>query len=85
MADGRICPFCGTAASGPACPSCGRDPAASRRVCAKCGKATPIGEAACCHCGEQKRSDLAWKIPVIVLLFALAVILSVVVAMARGF
>lgn len=83
MGEGRICPFCGAAAPGPACPACGRDPTANRRVCAKCGKATPIAASACCHCGAPKGSELAWKIPVIVLLFVLAFVVSVVVAMLR--
>jgi predicted amidophosphoribosyltransferase len=83
VAEERPCPFCGGPASGPACPSCGRDPTSSRRVCPRCGKTTPTAEAACCHCGEGKSSDLAWKIPVIVAMFVLAFILSVVLALVR--
>jgi hypothetical protein len=44
---------------------------------------TPTSEPACCHCGARARSELAWKIPVIVALFVAAFILSIVVASIR--
>jgi predicted amidophosphoribosyltransferase len=79
----RTCPFCGAAASGQRCPSCGRDPTASRRVCEKCGKSTPLSEGTCCHCSAPPGSELAWKIPVIILLFALAFAVSIAVGLLR--
>jgi hypothetical protein len=38
---------------------------------------TPTAEAVCCHCGARARSDLAWKIPLIVALFILAFLLGI--------
>jgi len=35
------------------------------------------------HCGARRRSELAWKVPLIVALFAAAFVLSVVLAMVR--
>ncbi len=84
MAEERTCPFCGSpSAVGAPCPGCGRDPAAARRVCAKCGKGTPIPEGVCCHCGAGAGSDLSWKIPVIILIFALAFAVSILVGFLR--
>jgi len=79
----RDCPFCGGAAPGARCPACGRDPTANRRICDACGKATPLSERACCHCSAKSRSDLSWKVPVIILLFAAAFALSLILALIR--
>ena len=79
----RPCPFCGTSVEAGACRYCKRDPTAARRVCGQCTKMTPVAEAPCCHCGARAGSELAWKVPVIIAMFALAVVVSVALAMVR--
>lgn len=76
---GQPCPFCGAPRDGDLCPSCHRDGRARRRVCATCGQVTPVAEPVCCRCGEKARSDLRWKLPVIVLIFAAALALAILV------
>jgi predicted amidophosphoribosyltransferase len=76
------CPFCEQATEAPVCAHCGRDPTIRRRVCGGCKKMTPSGEPACCHCSRRFRSDLAWKIPTIIVMFAVAVVLSLVIQIA---
>ncbi len=76
-APARRCPFCEAGAPGAQCPSCGRNTTAPRRPCKTCGRMTPAAEAACWNCGAVVRSELRWKVPVIVLLFVAACILSV--------
>lgn len=75
----RQCPFCDAQTDGARCRSCGRDPTAPRFVCSECGKMTPEAEDQCSHCGAQQTSDLAWKVPVIILLFVAAFVLAFVV------
>lgn len=75
----RTCPFCGAAASVKVCEACGRDPTAVRRVCRACQKQTPAKEATCCHCGAPQRSELPWKLVLIVLMFVAAFGLAVLV------
>lgn len=70
------CPFCEGEVRERVCTSCGRDAMAIRRVCHACGKMTPSSEATCCHCGRAFRSDLRWKIPVIIALFVVAFMLA---------
>jgi hypothetical protein len=43
----------------------------------------PSGERVCRYCGAAFRSDLRWKIPLIVLLFLLAFVISVLLALLR--
>lgn len=74
---GRVCPYCGVPAPGQMCANCRRDTTARRRICPKCGRITPSAEPACMSCGKRYTSDLAWKIPVIVLLFIVVVIISI--------
>jgi hypothetical protein len=74
---GRVCPYCGSAAPGQTCPACNRDTTAPRRVCAKCGRITPMTEPVCVGCQTPYRSDLMWKVPVIVALFIAAIILAI--------
>jgi RNA polymerase subunit RPABC4/transcription elongation factor Spt4 len=76
---GRNCPFCGAVGQGAVCCSCGRDTAAARRPCKKCGRMVPTAEQSCWNCGAAFRSDLWWKIPVIVLLFLAAIIISIAI------
>jgi hypothetical protein len=38
---------------------------------------TPLNEAACSHCGQAIRCELRWKVPVIILMFAVAIGVSV--------
>ncbi len=74
-----VCPFCQGAVRERVCAVCGRDPTAIRRLCKHCGKMSPANEATCCHCGRAFRSDLRWKIPLIIALFIAAFILSVLI------
>jgi hypothetical protein len=43
----------------------------------------PSGERACWNCGAAFRSDLRWKIPLIIFLFLLAFVISVLLALLR--
>jgi hypothetical protein len=79
----RNCPFCGSPAAAQFCGSCGRDTNAARRPCGKCGRLSPSSESACRNCGAGFKSDLRWKVPLIVFLFLLAFVLSIVVAMLK--
>lgn len=72
-----LCPFCGGRDPGALCLDCGRDKAAPRRVCRQCEHQTPLAEAACHACGHRAVSDLRWKVPVIVAMFAAALAVSV--------
>ena len=84
------CPFCDStvelAFGERDCPSCGRDRTAPRRLCGnkQCGRMTPKAEKACVHCGQNTKSELRWKIPVIILLFVLAFGIALVVAILEG-
>ncbi len=73
------CHFCDARVVGETCGSCGRDQAARRRVCAKCKKMTPVAEPQCSHCGQTFRNELRWKIPVIMIMFVVAIGVSVAV------
>jgi RNA polymerase subunit RPABC4/transcription elongation factor Spt4 len=76
------CPFCERESEGGICAHCGRDPTGRRRVCDDCKKITPSGEPICCHCGKRFRTELAWKIPAIIVMFVVAAVLSVVIRIA---
>ena len=71
------CPFCGGETPGPYCTKCGRQRNTSRRVCHACSELTPKDEVNCCHCGEAPRNELAWKIPAIIVMFVVAIGLSI--------
>ncbi len=74
------CPFCGDCTGTPAsCGGCRRDKRAPRRSCPACRKFTPMAEPACCHCRQTFTSELAWKVPVIVLMFVAALVVAVLV------
>ena len=73
------CVFCGAAKVGDTCPACRRDTRASRRICARCSRQTPLDEPVCCHCGIALRSDLSWKVPLIVFLFLAATAVATIV------
>ena len=75
------CPFCDDVRGGQPCGTCGRapDPDLSRRPCPACQQMTPLNEPACCHCGQTIRSELRWKVPVIILMFVVAIAVSVLV------
>jgi len=75
---GRPCPFCGTPVAGPLCQTCGQDPTAPRRPCRKCGRPTPSAVKQCLHCHAAQGSEMPGKIIIIVLMFAAAFILSIV-------
>ena len=40
-------------------------------------------ERVCPNCGAAFRSDMSWKIPLIVLLFVLAFVISILLALVR--
>ena len=82
-ASARPCPFCGAEVAGGRCPGCGRDVTARRRVCPRCHRMTPADEPVCSHCGAAFRSELRWKIPLIIALFVLAFIVAVALQLAR--
>lgn len=79
----RTCPFCRAAAESRVCPACGRDTTAPRRPCASCGRIVPVAERVCYACGAAHTSEMWWKIPLIVLLFVLAFVVSIVLALLR--
>jgi len=78
----RNCPFCGEVAEGDSCQSCGLPVTASRRVCTKCGKITLSQDSKCVHCGMVKPNELAWKIPLIIILFIIAFVITVLIQLA---
>ncbi len=80
---GRVCPFCGANAPAQFCGSCGRDTTAPRRPCAKCRRMVPSVERACWNCGAGFKSDMRWKIPLIVFLFLLAFVISILLALLK--
>jgi hypothetical protein len=43
----------------------------------------PSSERACRNCGAVFRSDLRWKVPLIVFLFLLAFVISVLLALVK--
>lgn len=77
----RSCPFCGAPATAQFCGSCGRNTNAPRRPCGSCGRMSPSGESACWNCGAGFKSDMRWKIPLIVFLFLLAFVVSILIAL----
>ncbi len=81
---GRVCPFCGAPADAAKfCGSCGRATTAPRRPCGQCRRMVPTGERACWNCGAVFKSDMRWKIPLIIFLFILAFIISILLALVR--
>ena len=78
----RACPFCGVRSGERTCPGCRRDVTAARRPCASCGKLTPTAEKACCQCGVSHKSDMRWKVPLIIFLFVAAIALSIVLQLS---
>jgi len=73
----RLCPFCGANARHELCPGCGRNVGLPRLICTSCQKQTPKAEKVCCHCGQSQKSDLRWKLPLIIAMFVAAAILTV--------
>ena len=80
-----LCPYCREPlySGHSCCGRCGRDPSAPRRPCPKCGRVTPTAERACWNCGAAFKSDMRWKVPLIVALFLLSFVLSVAVALVK--
>ena len=74
-----VCPFCGGTTNQQRCGWCGRDTTAPRRPCKNCLRMVPSYEPACWNCGAKLKSDLNWKIPLIILMFALAIALSILI------
>ncbi len=75
----RPCPFCSGQVPDRICPECGRDATRSRRKCGKCGGMSPTIEASCCHCYAPFKSELRWKVPLIIGIFLAAIILSIII------
>jgi uncharacterized integral membrane protein len=46
---------------------------------------TPTAERICWNCGEVFKSDMRWKVPLIVALFLLSFVIGVVLALVRVF
>lgn len=80
---GRACPFCGAPSAAKMCAACGRDTTAPRRPCERCRRMVPSNERVCWNCGASFKSEMWWKVPLIVLLFLLAFAISVVLALVR--
>jgi hypothetical protein len=80
---GRVCPFCAAPAPVQMCTACGRDTTAPRKVCKTCGKMVPSADKTCWNCRAVFTSELAWKIPVIILIFAAAFALAIVLQLAK--
>jgi hypothetical protein len=79
------CPYCRAplVAGSPRCEQCGRDPSARRRPCPKCARVTPSVEPVCWNCGTAFKSDMRWKVPLIIALFLLSFVLTVLLALVR--
>jgi predicted amidophosphoribosyltransferase len=78
------CPFCKSPAVPPRCPRCGRDPTAARRQCPRCLQMTPVGEPPCMHCGARPSNDVAWKLPLLLLLgLVLSIAMAIFAALVR--
>ena len=73
------CPFCDDPSGGEPCGACGRAPNIGRRPCPACKKMTPLNEPACSHCEQAIRSEMRWKVPVIILMFVTAIGVSLAV------
>lgn len=74
-----VCPFCGGTSNTQICNWCGRDTTAPRRPCPHCKRMALTTEPVCWSCGLKFKSDLNWKIPVIILMFVLAIVLSILI------
>jgi len=44
---------------------------------------TPSAETACWQCGAAFKSDMRWKVPLIIALFLLSFVLTVLLALVR--
>ncbi len=80
---GRACPFCGAPAVAQFCGACGRDTTGPRRPCRRCARMMPSKERSCWNCGAVFKSDMRWKIPLIVFLFLLAFAISAALALLK--
>jgi hypothetical protein len=78
----RPCPYCRMPATMQFCETCGRDTTAPRRPCPHCRQMVPSNEPRCWNCGTQFRNEMWWKIPLIVLIFVIAIILSLIIRFA---
>jgi predicted amidophosphoribosyltransferase len=79
----RACPFCGAPAPGQFCPACRRDTTWARRPCPRCGRMVPSLEQTCWSCGAHFRSELWWKVPLIILLFLITFVISILLALLK--
>ncbi len=80
--EARRCPFCEASTTERSCQSCKRDTTAPRGPCQSCGRMKPTAEPRCWHCGGEVKSDLRWKIPLIIVLFLAAMVLSILLHLA---
>lgn len=53
-----------------------------QRVCPRCKELSPAIGGACNYCGAPFTSDLRWKVPLIILLFAIAIAVSIAIQFA---
>jgi hypothetical protein len=83
VSEGRRCPYCSAPAPERICPSCRRDTMAPRRPCPQCGRLSPTSESKCWNCGTPFKSELRWKIALIIALFVLAFVVNFVLAAIR--
>ncbi len=78
-----VCIFCGGKTHRNRCIKCQRDQSVKRLVCRNCNEMTPSAEPECCHCGEAIKSELRWKIPLIIAIFAISFMISVILAFLK--
>ena len=76
----RLCPFCKAPAPGQQCPSCHLDTTAPRRPCPTCGQMVPSQYKVCWNCGRKFKSEMQWKVPLIILIFILCFIISILIS-----
>jgi hypothetical protein len=74
----RTCPFCSNSSPSLVCSFCGRDTTVPRKICRGCGKMVPMEDANCWNCGSHFRNELAWKIPVAILIGIISLLLGMI-------
>ncbi|MFT4703696.1 MAG: putative amidophosphoribosyltransferase [Bradymonadia bacterium] len=75
------CPFCSGEIAGVNCVSCGTDITAPRTVCKGCGTLKLSSSKSCEQCGTLHRSEMTWKIPLIIGMFIIVIIINVALAL----
>lgn len=75
----RVCPFCSEPAPERICGDCKRDTTMPRHPCKICRMIVPNSETHCWHCGAPVRSELRWKLPVIILVFVIVMLINAII------